>query len=103
MPAENIHSTASYTMRRRKKKPARSLVKRIRRVIFSPIPSSVFGPKPFIDAEYDDGSVGRLLSYYADEVSFTDTELIGLSRGEAHDLLRQKEGEFRARRHLQPA
>jgi hypothetical protein len=44
-----------------------------------------------IHAEFDDGSKGKVLEYYPDEISFNEAELIGLTELEAYELKRQKD------------
>lgn len=75
-------------------KAQKSSIKRIVNVQFSPVPKSIFEPKPFVTALYDDDSEGKLFDYFSDEVSFTREELIGLTRVEAMQLLHRKETEF---------
>ena len=45
-------------------------------------------------AEMEDGSVQKVVSYYDDEISFTDEELIGLTKDECRDLYFQKDKEY---------
>lgn len=44
-----------------------------------------------IHAEFDDGSTGKVLEYYPDEISFSESEFIGLTELEAHELKRRKD------------
>lgn len=44
-----------------------------------------------VHAEFDDGSTGKVLEYYPDEISFTEGELIGLTQAEAYELKRKKD------------
>ena len=39
----------------------------------------------------NDGSTRKLFSYYVDELSFADSELIGLTEDEAHKLFRSRD------------
>ena len=43
-----------------------------------------------IIATYDDGSTGVVGLYYPDEISFCQSEFLGLTREEAMDLMIQK-------------
>ncbi len=44
-----------------------------------------------IYVEYDDGSEGLLMTYYPDELSFVESELIGLTEKQAFNLKREKD------------
>ena len=44
-----------------------------------------------VHAAFDDGSEGKVLEYYPDEISFTEDELIGLTMMQAYELKRQKD------------
>ena len=44
-----------------------------------------------IHATFDDGSTGKVLEYYPDEISFDETELIGLTKLQAYELKRKKD------------
>tara|TARA_B100000508_G_C11218698_1_gene161212 strand:- start:90 stop:299 length:210 start_codon:yes stop_codon:yes gene_type:complete len=44
-----------------------------------------------ITAKFDDGTEGTLFSYYIDELSFRDAELIGLTKQEAGQLRLKKD------------
>ena len=47
-----------------------------------------------IYAEFDDGSKGKVLEYYPDEISFEESELIGLTEDQAYELKRKKDIEY---------
>lgn len=47
-----------------------------------------------LTAHYDNGTWGQLFSYYIDELSFSDDELIGLTEDEAHALYQQRDTEY---------
>ena len=44
-----------------------------------------------IYVEYNDGTEGLLMTYYPDELLFTEAELIGLSVEQAFNLMREKD------------
>ena len=44
-----------------------------------------------IHAEFDDGSKGKALEYYPDEISFETSELVGLTEDQAYELKRKKD------------
>lgn len=52
------------------------------------------GLKIRILAKLDDGASTSLFSYYPDELSFTERELVGLSVDHALDLFHRKDMEF---------
>lgn len=46
----------------------------------------------FVNVKYDDSdNFEKLFSYYDDEISFTEDELIGLTEMEAHNLKHDKD------------
>lgn len=45
-----------------------------------------FGALPTVSAEFDDGSVKELFSFYPDEISFTAEEFVGLTEANARHL-----------------
>lgn len=58
-------------------------------------PKSLFDPIPriYVTLEGTDEEI-YLFSYYPDEVSFTESELIGLTIEECHTLFGKKDREF---------
>jgi len=55
------------------------------------MPTSIFDTMPVVTANFDDGSVERLFSYYPDEIKFTPEEFVGLTATEAHALRTKKD------------
>ena len=51
----------------------------------------MFDPKPKVTVTYDDGSTEELFEYFPDEISFTQSEFIGLTSDQAHDLRHRKD------------
>ena len=58
------------------------------------MPQSLFDPMPQVIAEFEDGTIKSLFSYYPDEISFTASEFIGLTEKEAHDLFHKKDVQY---------
>ena len=49
-----------------------------------PMPMGMSDPMPVVKATFDDGICRELFSYYPDEISFTESEFIGLTATQAH-------------------
>ena len=49
---------------------------------------------PDVTVTFEDGEVKRLFEFYPDELSFTESEFIGLTEKEAHALFIQKDIEY---------
>jgi hypothetical protein len=47
--------------------------------------------QPTVTVTFEDGSVKALFSFYPDEISFTSTELVGLTEAEARSLKTSKD------------
>ena len=56
-----------------------------------PMPDGMFDPMPEVVATFDDGSSKTLFSFFPDEVSFRESEFVGLTEEEAHSLFQQKD------------
>ncbi len=56
-----------------------------------PMPDGMFDPMPEVVATFEDGSRKTLFAFYPDEVSFRESEFIGLTEEEAHSLFQQKD------------
>ena len=56
-----------------------------------PMPLGMFDPMPEVVATFEDGSRKTLFSFLPDEVSFRESEFIGLTEEEAHSLFQQKD------------
>jgi hypothetical protein len=56
-----------------------------------PKPLGLFDHMPLVVATFDDGVKKELFSFYPDEISFGEGELVGLTEAEAHALRRQKD------------
>ena len=47
---------------------------------------SMFDPNPAVHVTFEDGSKEKLFEYFSDELSFSETEFVGLTRDQAFDL-----------------
>jgi hypothetical protein len=56
-----------------------------------PYPKSFFDPMPKVAVTYDDGKEEKLFSFYPDELSFSESEFIGLTRDQAFALRHKKD------------
>lgn len=62
--------------------------------VIGPEMKSMFDALPTVTAKFSDGSEKELFSFYPDEISFTEPELIGLTEDQAFALLGQKDLEY---------
>lgn len=53
---------------------------KIKYATISKMPLSLFDPMPEVTAHYEDGSEEMLFQYYPDEIRFTPSEFVGLTR-----------------------
>ena len=63
----------------------------ITRATIGPYPKGLFDPMPIVTVQYEDGSTEDLFSFYPDEISFTQSEFIGLTREQATALRHRKD------------
>jgi hypothetical protein len=56
-----------------------------------PMPQGMFDPMPEVIATFEDGSTKTLFSFFPDEVSFRESEFVGLTEEEAHSLYQQRD------------
>lgn len=54
-------------------------------------PKSLFDPMPEVWVTYEDGEEEKLFSYYPDEISFDESEFVGLTREKAMSLYTKKD------------
>jgi len=59
-----------------------------------PMPSGMLDPMPKVKAQFDNGDEKDLFEFYPDELSFTESEFIGLTVKQAHELRMKKDIEF---------
>lgn len=59
-----------------------------------PMPEGMNDPMPKVFVTTDDNVEHELFEYYPDEISFIESEFIGLSLNEAKDLKRKKDIEY---------
>jgi hypothetical protein len=55
------------------------------------MPEGMFDPLPEVIATFEDGSSKSLFTFYPDEISFQESEFVGLTEEEAHRLFQQKD------------
>lgn len=56
-----------------------------------PYPTSIWGPLPEVVVTLDDGATKNLFHFYPDELSFQDSEFVGLTVGQAMQLRHDKD------------
>lgn len=59
-----------------------------------PMPSGMIDPMPQVKVMFDDGSEKTLFEFYPDELSFTESEFIGLTEDQAHELKMEKDIQY---------
>lgn len=59
-----------------------------------PMPEGMFDPMPKVIATLEDGSVETLFEYYPDELSFTESEFVGLTVAEGRSLKTKKDKNY---------
>jgi hypothetical protein len=57
-------------------------------------PKSFLDPMPKVIATFEDGTSKELFEYYPDEISFTESEFIGLTEDEARHLKFKKDKQY---------
>ena len=60
-------------------------------VQFSEFPKDIFDAMPSVIATFSNGQTKTLFSFYPDEISFTEDELIGLTEQGARELRDEKD------------
>mgnify|MGYP007047043593 CR=1 FL=1 len=63
----------------------------IKRATVDPAPRSLWDDPPKVTVELEDGTVEVLFTFFPEEISFTEDELIGMTVKEARDLKVQKD------------
>jgi len=56
-----------------------------------PMPTGLSDPMPTVTVTFADGEIKELFSFYPDEISFTESEFIGLTEDEARELRRKRD------------
>ena len=56
-----------------------------------PMPKGMFDQMPKVKASFSDGSERVLFSFFPDEISFSEAELMGLTAKQAFNLFHQKD------------
>ena len=57
-------------------------------------PKSFFDPMPKVIVTFNNGTVKELFEYYPDEISFINSEFIGLTEVEAYQLKFKKDKSY---------
>jgi len=65
----------------------------LKRIIKTEFTRSSFGPTT-INASFDDGSEEDIISFYEDEISFSEAEIIGKTKTEARKIHFKKDKAF---------
>jgi hypothetical protein len=52
----------------------------------TPLPGKIGDPLPQVWATFEDGSEKMIFTYYPDEISFLESDFVGLTEEEAHTL-----------------
>lgn len=58
------------------------------------MPTTILDPMPKVIATFDTGEEEELFEYYPDEISFTESEFIGLTKAEACKLKFKKDQDY---------
>jgi len=56
-----------------------------------PLPAGMFDDMPQVKVTFSDGTETTLFEFYPDEISFSESEFIGLTENEAYALKIQKD------------
>ncbi|OQC12392.1 MAG: hypothetical protein BWX72_01939 [Firmicutes bacterium ADurb.Bin080] len=59
-----------------------------------PMPEGMFDQMPSVTVTLSNGETLKLFEYYPDEISFVESEFIGLTIEEAENLLTQKDVKY---------
>lgn len=59
-----------------------------------PMPEGMFDPMPMVKVQFDNGEEKILFEFYPDEISFSESEFIGLTEESAHRLRFEKDKKF---------
>lgn len=71
-----------------------ALPPKILRVSIGPMPQELGDPVPKVQAFFDDGTDSVLFEFYPDEISFSETDFVGLTASEAMTLRHRKDVAF---------
>jgi hypothetical protein len=64
---------------------------KITQCTIGPMPKSLFDNMPSVIVTLEDGSTKKLFEFYPDEISFTESEIIGKTEDEVHKLRTEKD------------
>jgi hypothetical protein len=65
--------------------------KKIAAATIGPMPTTMHDPMPRVTVTFEDGEVKDLFSFYPDEITFDESEFIGLTEDEARALRHEKD------------
>jgi len=76
-------------------KPKQNIMsKKIIKAEITAMPKGMFDPMPKVKVEFEDGSKETLFEFYPDEISFSESEFIGLTEEEARNLKFKKDKNY---------
>ena len=61
-----------------------------------PMPKGICDPMPVVRVKFEDGSEKTLFDFFPDEISFSESEFIGLTEDEARSMKFKKDQAFLA-------
>lgn len=63
-------------------------------VQIGPMPKNILDRAPQVKVKFSDGTSKTLFSFYPDEISFEEKELLGMTEGQAHQLRHNKDVDY---------
>ena len=60
----------------------------------NPMPDGMLDPMPKVKVQFDNGQEKVLFEFYPDEINFTESEFIGLTEEQAHQLRIKKDIQY---------
>ena len=70
------------------------MARKIKTASISEMPLKITDPPPWVTVDYEDGTAEKLFSFYPDEISFSPSEFVGLTREESFQLVYRKDKAF---------
>lgn len=67
---------------------------KIKSAVIGPMPRSMFDSMPTVTVTFEDGTSKCLFEFYPDEISFHESEFVGLTEAEARALRTNKDVRF---------
>jgi hypothetical protein len=59
-----------------------------------PMPEGMFDDMPSVTVTYEDATTEKLFEFYPDEIGFSESEFVGLTREQALDLRHKRDVAF---------